>query len=155
MLVSGYAQATDYTVVFNSSNSYEKRHDKISSGSFTDKFKINLTAPKNVTIAFDDDWKVLTNLSIFVDSSTDYGPFTFSGSGEPTIGTFALGAGSSEIRFSGTSGKDGRYTILLTQSAIAPPAPQPPVPEPAEWTLLLAGFMVIGFIARRRKRLLG
>jgi hypothetical protein len=26
-----------------------------------------------------------------------------------------------------------------------------PVPEPAEWTMLIAGFMVIGFIARRRR----
>ena len=27
-----------------------------------------------------------------------------------------------------------------------------PVPEPAEWTMLLAGLLVVGFIARRRER---
>jgi hypothetical protein len=36
LVAGGYAQATDYTVVFNSSNSYEIRHDKINSGLFTD-----------------------------------------------------------------------------------------------------------------------
>jgi PEP-CTERM motif len=30
-----------------------------------------------------------------------------------------------------------------------------PVPEPAEWTMLLAGLLVFGFIARRRKGLAG
>jgi hypothetical protein len=30
-----------------------------------------------------------------------------------------------------------------------------PVPEPAEWTMLLAGLLVVGFIARRRKQHLG
>jgi flagellar hook-associated protein FlgK len=29
----------------------------------------------------------------------------------------------------------------------------PPVPEPAEWTMLIAGLLVIGFIARRRREL--
>jgi hypothetical protein len=30
-----------------------------------------------------------------------------------------------------------------------------PIPEPAEWTMLIAGLLVIGFIARRRRELHG
>jgi hypothetical protein len=30
-----------------------------------------------------------------------------------------------------------------------------PIPEPAEWSMLIAGLLVIGFIAKRRNRLLG
>ena len=29
----------------------------------------------------------------------------------------------------------------------------PPIPEPAEWSMLLAGLMVVGFIANRRRRI--
>jgi hypothetical protein len=29
-----------------------------------------------------------------------------------------------------------------------------PVPEPAEWTMLVAGLLAVGFIARRRDRII-
>jgi hypothetical protein len=38
----------------------------------------------------------------------------------------------------------GSYTVAMAAA---------PVPEPAEWTMLLAGLLVMGFIARRRKNL--
>ena len=31
-------------------------------------------------------------------------------------------------------------------------APAPPVPEPAEWTMLLAGLMVVSFVANRQRK---
>jgi len=152
-IISGYAQATTYNVAFNSSGAFEQRHDKIASGSFQDIYRFSLSTSSNLTVSFKDDWKVLSKLSIFVDGSTDYGPISFSGSGSPTIGTYSLLAGSNyEVRLNGTSGKDGRYTIRLTQAALPTLPPVAPVPEPAEWTMLIAGFIVIGFIARRRNR---
>jgi hypothetical protein len=40
-----------------------------------------------------------------------------------------------------------RDVVVTTASAIAPP-----VPEPAEWTMLIAGLLFIGALARRRNR---
>jgi hypothetical protein len=152
-VISGIAHATTYNVTFNPSGAFEQRHDKIASGSFQDIYRFSLATPSNLTVSFKNDWKVLSNLSVFVDGSTDYGPISFAASGSPTIGTFSLLAGSNyEVRLNGTSGKDGRYTIRLTQAALPVTPPAAPVPEPAEWTMLVAGFLVIGFIARRRKR---
>lgn len=47
----------------------------------------------------------------------------------------------------GSTSATRKYTFEFS-TAMAPP----PVPEPAEWTMLLAGFLVIGLIARRRNR---
>jgi hypothetical protein len=154
LAVSGYAEAANYSVVFDSSNSFEKRHDKIPQGNFTDVYSFNLATPSELTISFKNDWKVLAGLTIFVDGfgAKDYGPISVPASGSPNVGTFSLLAGAGQITFSGrATDKDGRYTIRLLQTPIAS-APVPAVPEPAEWTMLLAGFLVIGFIVRRRSR---
>lgn len=156
LLVSGYAQAVDYSVVFGSNNTFQQRHDKINEkGSsstavpFHDVFKFNLAVPTDLTINFVDLRSPITSMSLRIDGASDYGPFAVTRTG--TLGTYSLLAGNDyKIFVDGMSKKDGRYEIRLTQAPIA--APAPPVPEPAEWTLLLAGFMVIGFIARRRKR---
>jgi hypothetical protein len=42
------------------------------------------------------------------------------------------------------SGTDGLQRLTLVTA---------PIPEPAEWTMLVAGLLVIGFIARRRREL--
>jgi hypothetical protein len=47
------------------------------------------------------------------------------------------------------SGTDGLQRLTLVTELI----PAAPVPEPAEWTMLIAGLLVVGFIARRRKGL--
>jgi hypothetical protein len=43
------------------------------------------------------------------------------------------------------SGTDGVQRLTLVM------APTAPVPEPAEWTMMIAGLLVVGFIVRRRK----
>jgi hypothetical protein len=48
---------------------------------------------------------------------------------------------------SGSTSATRKYTFEFS-TAMAPP----PVPEPAEWTMLLAGFLVLGVIARPRNR---
>jgi hypothetical protein len=156
LFAAGYAHAVTYSVVFTN-GSYLQRHDKIPKGPFEDIFKFSLSSPTNLTVAVPRLEDELLNVSLFVDGSTDYGWFNVTKEG--TVGTFALLAGSNyEIRVKGTSLKsnssDARYELRLTAASM-PQAPLPPVPEPAEWTLLLAGFLVIGFIVRRRNRHIG
>lgn len=45
------------------------------------------------------------------------------------------------------SGANGVQRLTLVTAPLAPP-----VPEPAEWTMIVAGLLVVGFIARRRQR---
>jgi hypothetical protein len=47
-----------------------------------------------------------------------------------------------EVLFNG-SGPDGIQRLMLVTA---------PIPEPAEWSMIVAGLLVIGFIARRRNR---
>ena len=156
LFVSGYAQATNYTILFNSNNTFQQRHDKINENgsssvavAFSDMYRLSLAVPTNLTISLVDIRSPITSMSLRIDGTSDYGPFAVTKTG--TLGTYSLLAGSDyKIYLDGMSKRDGRYEIKFTQAAI--PAPVAAVPEPAEWTMLIAGFLVIGFIVRRRNR---
>jgi hypothetical protein len=149
-LVGGFAHANTYDVAFSSNGSFELKQDKIPSGSFQDVYRFSLAAPSALTVSFKDNSQVLADVSVIADGAVEFGPISYAATGKPSVETFSLQEpGSYEIRLNGTADKNGKYTIRLTQATLAPPGS---VPEPAEWTMLIAGFVVIGFIARRRNR---
>jgi len=152
LLFAGYVHATTYDVTFDSNGFFELKSDKLAAGSFADTFRFSLSAPGAVTLSlsFKDNAHILSTLSLYENGVLDYGPISYAATGRPLEQAFSLDGGKEyEIRLTGTTDKNGRYAIQLTQAAVVAP---PPVPEPAEWSMLVAGFIVIGFIARRRKR---
>lgn len=81
-------------------------------------------------------------------------------------GTFSLGVGNSFVgsgevhgilRFTGTfnsisftDNSEAWHGLTIGIGGVAPP-PVDPVPEPASWALLIAGFGLIGAVTRRRR----
>jgi hypothetical protein len=62
-----------------------------------------------------------------------------------SVGGICTSCDAEEVLFA-NSGPNGLQQLTLETRSIAQP-----VPEPAEWTMLVAGLLVIGFIARRRR----
>jgi hypothetical protein len=68
--------------------------------------------------------------------------------------------GEGEIFYYGPLQNQGRSTLgqgVLDNTGIGRPNPRnqhqvTPVPEPSQWALMLAGFALVGFIARRSSR---
>ena len=94
--------------------------------------------------------------TLYLKSKTDITPFTAyldvtaltvtaSGKFEFSSGEFNLANGVHTIKFGGTGmlAQGGAYQFEMSAA---------PVPEPDSWALLLAGFGVMGAIARRRSK---
>ena len=83
----------------------------------------------------------------------------FAQSGGPSNNPVARG-GDGELFFYGPLQGQGRSTFgqgALDNTGIGRPNPRnqhqvTPVPEPSQWALMLAGFALVGFIARRSSR---
>jgi hypothetical protein len=59
-------------------------------------------------------------------------------------------------RDTGEAGADREWRVSLAKSVLTVPAGRPfvgpgPVPEPASWAMLIAGFGLVGAVARRRR----
>jgi hypothetical protein len=74
--------------------------------------------------------------------TSGYDPFLTSA---PAGGNFTLG-GFERIPEWDSTDVRGSLRILDAGGAL------PPIPEPSEWAMLLAGLMVVGFVAKRQRR---
>ena len=148
LVFSGFVQAEILGVL---SGEQEVEGRRIPVGSFEHIYHFSVSQPGTLSFEVDKREKI-TGLSLFVHGPTDHGWIALSNKAGP----FSLLAGDNgyffKVKGSSTHAKDSRYRLELNVIASAPPAPMPPVPEPAEWSMLIAGFLVIGFIVRRRNR---
>lgn len=149
LLVSGFVQAA---ALGSLSGELEVERKGIKLGFFEDTYSFSVASDSTLIFEVDKREKI-TGLSLFVHGATDkeWKPL-----GNET-GPISLFGGNNGYYFkvsgTSTSAKDSRYRLDLTVTALASsPPPAAPVPEPAEWAMLLAGFLVMGFIVRRRHR---
>jgi hypothetical protein len=102
-------------------------------------------------------WNAASNLNWAVDSGnywvaievTDGLSNFVAPLGAPTLLTHTAYNDGTYLANSGYKTYDGLSFGLQVDAAVAA------VPEPGEWTLMLAGFALLGFVANRRKQNLG
>ena len=86
---------------------------------------------------------LLANLAPFLGAGTI--GFAFTGSDVSTVTGSGLGNFARLLQsFIATA------VEITYESHAFVPDPPPPVPEPATWAMLIVGFGLIGFVARRR-----
>lgn len=133
-------------------------------------FKIGLSTDNDSTVGFGNSalpWNAdynMTNLSGFVTQN-------FAGTGSPYVVDFGdLTASAGNLFFIGASwqdfvdissgtdrkGKDKSFDpdydgFKLSGLTVSTPPEVPAVPEPASWGMMIAGFGLVGGMARRRK----
>jgi len=60
----------------------------------------------------------------------------------------SVGLADSDVDYPGTF----RSSIRIFSAGDSGGGPTPPIPEPAEWSMLLAGLLVVAFVANRQRR---
>lgn len=120
--------------------------------SFLDHYTFNLSpaASVNSIVATFDLGTTFDILGLNVNLYTSGGSLVQAGSALGSVAILpvtTIGAGSYDLRVSGTITGTAGGTYAGTLSAAAAP-----IPEPETYALMLAGLGLMGFVARRRKQ---
>ena len=150
---STLANATPPSMTFDSTGTVGTfGNNNVIGASFTDLFTFN--APQSQSTNYAPSIQVTSSSNLNISSFTLTDPFknTTVITGSFTANYFGqqasfitLTAGSTyDLSITGTnnSGTAGNYSGILSLN---------PVPEPSEWLLMLMGFGLTGFVARRLK----
>lgn len=147
-LASGAAQATTFDIGAISTTPYINSA-QVSVGSFLDTYNFSVTTPElasssvtSLGLSFGPvNILNISNLSMSLYDSANALIGTASGTTQKEL-TQYLGTGSYHIDISGIGNGAAGGTYLFSIAAA--------VPEPEQWSMLFAGMLMLGAIARRR-----